>query len=99
MEGLDDRRFPALGVDFDDLALRKGVRVDFVSVSALGSMSSVVVERDDFAVTVLRDVAGMVLEAEVDIGTESKVGLLAAESPDDFTGCSVDLVDRAGVAR
>lgn len=73
--------------------------MDFVTVAAFRPVSGVVVEGDHFAVAVLRDVAGMVLEAEVHIGTESEIGLLAPESPDDFAGCPVDFVDRAGVAR
>lgn len=72
--------------------------MDFVTVAAFGPVSGVVVQGDHFAVAVLRDVASMVLEAEVHIGTESEIGLLAPESPDDLAGCSVDLVHRAGVA-
>jgi len=61
-------------------------------------MGRVVVQGDDLFISVLRDEACVVLEAELDALTELKVGFLAVEAPNDVAGGAVDLVDGAGVA-
>jgi hypothetical protein len=69
-----------------------------MSAAIFSSVRGVIIQRDDFLATFLRDEAGVVLEAELDVVAELKVGLCATETPDDLAGCTVDLVYGAGVA-
>lgn len=48
--------------------------MDFMSTVTFGAMGRVVKERNDFLVSILFHEPGMMLEAELDIGAEVKVG-------------------------
>ena len=98
LEGLDNLGGPGGRVDGDDLALGERVGVDFVAAVVLCAVGRVIEERDDFFVAVAGEEACMVLEAECDVGTKLKVGLQAAQAPDDLAGGAVDLVNGTGVA-
>ena len=94
MESLHKLRFPCFGIYFDDLTTRVGIEMDLLPTSILSTVSGVIVETDDFfrAVTSFRDVARMVLEGELHIFPQRKIAVLASKTPDDVTGCAVDLV-------
>jgi hypothetical protein len=94
---LDDRRLPSRCVDFNNFSLRERMGVDFTATTVLGSVRGVIIERDDFLITVLRHVACMMLEAELHVGSKIEIRLHTTETPDDFAGGAIDLMDGTGI--
>lgn len=95
---MDNGGLPSSRIDLDDFALGEGMGVDFTATAVLSSMSRVVIERDNFFITVPRDKARVMLEAELDVGPKIEVGLDTTQAPDNLAGGAVDLVDCAGIA-
>lgn len=88
---------PVGGIDRDDLSLGEWVRVDFVAAVILSAVSRIVEQRDDLFISSLLDKSGVVLETELDVGTEVKVGPETAQTPDNLAGGAIDLVDCTGI--
>lgn len=73
--------------------------VDFFAAVVLGSVGGIVKEGDDFFVFALLDETCVMLETKLDVGTELEVRSDTSESPNNLTGCAVDLVHRTRIAR
>ena len=97
-EGLDEIGGAAVSVDTDDLAGTGGSGVDLAAVVVLGAVGAVVVEAENFDAVVLREPAGVVLEAKVDAVPQRKGAVGAGQAPDNAAVSAVDLVHGAGVA-
>ena len=64
----------------------------------LGTMCAVIIQADDLDVPFLGEPAGVVLEAELGVVRDGKVGALSMKAPDDGAISAVDLVNGASVA-
>lgn len=71
--------------------------VDFVAAVILSAVSRIVKQRDDLFISTLLDKSGVMLETELDVGTEVKVGPKTTQTPDDLAGSAIDLVDCTGI--
>lgn len=63
----------------------------------LGTMCAVIVKADDLGVLLLGEPARVMLEAELGVVRDGKVGALSMKTPDDGAVSAVDLVDGACV--
>lgn len=60
-------------------------------------MCAVIIQADDLYVTLLGEPAGVVLEAELGVVRDGKVGTLSMKAPDDGAVSAVDFVNSASV--